>query len=52
MLVHSCSAEGKETLQELSMLIRYWQTSENHNVTKIIYDIDRIAQDIGGGNDG
>jgi len=45
----ACSAEGKETASGAFYVDPLLANVAKHNVTKLIYDIDRIAQDIGGG---
>lgn len=45
----ACSAEGKPTASGAYFVDPLLANVGKHNVTKLIYDIDRIAQDIGGG---
>lgn len=45
----ACSCEGKETLSGAYYVDPLLANVGKHNVTKLIYDIDRLAQDIGGG---
>lgn len=45
----ACSAEGKKTASGAYFVDPLLANVGKHNVTKLIYDIDRIAQDIGGG---
>ncbi len=45
----ACSAEGKPTPSGAYYVDPLLANVGKHNVTKLIYDIDRLAQDIGGG---
>lgn len=45
----ACSCEGKETPSGAYYVDPLLANVGKHNVTKLIYDIDRLAQDIGGG---
>ena len=45
----ACSAEGKKTAAGSYYVDPLLANVGKHNVTKLIYDIDRIAQDLGGG---
>ncbi len=45
----ACSAEGKPTQSGAYFVDPLLANVGKHNVTRLIYDIDRIAQDIGGG---
>lgn len=45
----ACSAEGKPTASGAYFVDPLLANVSKHNVTKLIYDIDRIAQDIAGG---
>ena len=45
----ACSAEGKQTASGSYYVDPLLANVGKHNVTKLIYDIDRLAQDIGGG---
>lgn len=45
----ACSCEGKETESGAYFVDPLLANVGKHNVTKLIYDIDRLAQDIGGG---
>lgn len=45
----ACSAEGKPTASGAYFVDPLLANVGKHNVTRLIYDIDRIAQDIGGG---
>ncbi len=45
----ACSAEGKQTASGSYFVDPLLANVGKHNVTKLIYEIDRIAQDIGGG---
>ncbi|MDQ2082957.1 4-hydroxyphenylacetate 3-hydroxylase family protein [Xanthobacteraceae bacterium Astr-EGSB] len=45
----ACSAEGKKTASGAYFVDPLLANVGKHNVTKLIYDIDRLAQDIGGG---
>ena len=45
----ACSAEGKPTASGAYYVDPLLANVGKHNVTRLIYDIDRIAQDIGGG---
>ncbi len=45
----ACSAEGKPTASGAYFVDPLLANVGKHNVTKLIYDIDRLAQDIGGG---
>lgn len=45
----ACSAEGKQTASGAYYVDPLLANVGKHNVTKLIYDIDRLAQDIGGG---
>lgn len=45
----ACSAEGKPTAAGSYFVDPLLANVGKHNVTKLIYDIDRLAQDIGGG---
>jgi 4-hydroxybutyryl-CoA dehydratase/vinylacetyl-CoA-Delta-isomerase len=45
----ACSAEGKPTAAGNYYVDPLLANVGKHNVTKLIYDIDRLAQDIGGG---
>lgn len=45
----ACSAEGKQTASGSYFVDPLLANVGKHNVTRLIYDIDRIAQDIGGG---
>jgi Aromatic ring hydroxylase len=45
----ACSAEGKPTAAGSYYVDPLLANVGKHNVTRLIYDIDRIAQDIGGG---
>lgn len=45
----ACSAEGKPTAAGNYYVDPLLANVGKHNVTKLIYDIDRLAQDVGGG---
>ncbi|MDR7868226.1 MAG: 4-hydroxyphenylacetate 3-hydroxylase family protein [Sporomusaceae bacterium] len=45
----ACSAEGKPTAAGSYYVDPLLANVGKHNVTRLIYDIDRLAQDIGGG---
>lgn len=45
----ACSCEGKKTASGAYYVDPLLANVGKHNVTKLIYDIDRLAQDIGGG---
>lgn len=45
----ACSAEGKPTASGAYYVDPLLANVGKHNVTRLIYDIDRLAQDIGGG---
>ncbi|WP_371380465.1 4-hydroxyphenylacetate 3-hydroxylase family protein [Sporomusa aerivorans] len=45
----ACSAEGRPTASGAYFVDPLLANVGKHNVTRLIYDIDRIAQDIGGG---
>jgi 4-hydroxybutyryl-CoA dehydratase/vinylacetyl-CoA-Delta-isomerase len=45
----ACSAEGKQTASGAYYVDPLLANVGKHNVTRLIYEIDRIAQDIGGG---
>ena len=45
----ACSAEGRPTPSGAYYVDPLLANVGKHNVTKLIYDIDRLAQDIGGG---
>ena len=45
----ACSAEGKQTASGSYYVDPLLANVGKHNVTKLVYDIDRLAQDIGGG---
>ncbi|MHC1761480.1 MAG: 4-hydroxyphenylacetate 3-hydroxylase family protein [Negativicutes bacterium] len=45
----ACSAEGRPTASGAYYVDPLLANVGKHNVTKLIYDIDRLAQDIGGG---
>lgn len=45
----ACSAEGKQTASGAYYVDPLLANVGKHNVTKLIYEIDRLAQDIGGG---
>lgn len=45
----ACSAEGKPTASGAYFVDPLLANVSKHNVTKLIYDIDRLAQDIAGG---
>ena len=45
----ACSAEGKPTAAGNYFVDPLLANVGKHNITKLIYDIDRLAQDIGGG---
>lgn len=45
----ACSAEGKPTASGAYFVDPLLANVGKHNVTRLIYEIDRIAQDIGGG---
>jgi len=45
----ACSAEGRQTASGAYYVDPLLANVGKHNVTRLIYDIDRLAQDIGGG---
>lgn len=45
----ACSAEGKPTASGAYFVDPLLANVGKHNVTRLIYDIDRLAQDVGGG---
>lgn len=45
----ACSAEGKPTAAGNYFVDPLLANVGKHNITKLIYDIDRLAQDVGGG---
>ena len=45
----ACSAEGHQTASGAYFVDPLLANVGKHNVTRLIYDIDRLAQDIGGG---
>jgi len=45
----ACSAEGKKTASGAYYVDPLLANVGKHNVTRLIYEIDRIAQDVGGG---
>ncbi|MEG0779253.1 MAG: 4-hydroxyphenylacetate 3-hydroxylase N-terminal domain-containing protein [Oscillospiraceae bacterium] len=45
----ACSCEGKKTASGAYFVDPLLANVGKHNVTQLIYDIDRLAQDIGGG---
>ena len=45
----ACSAEGRQTASGAYFVDPLLANVGKHNVTRLIYDIDRLAQDIGGG---
>lgn len=45
----ACSAEGRQTSSGAYFVDPLLANVGKHNVTRLIYDIDRLAQDIGGG---